>query len=102
MKLTVLERLMALSILPAEGDFTTLKIVRELREQLSFSEEEHAKLQFVVDENGTKWKAEAAEEKEFLFPGKAFSLIADALNKLDENKQLTENHCSLYEKFCIR
>ena len=46
MKLTVPERLILVNILPAESDYTTLKLVRKLRESLSFSEEEHKQLNF--------------------------------------------------------
>lgn len=41
MELSVLERLKLLECLPREGDYTTIKIVRELREALSFKENEH-------------------------------------------------------------
>jgi len=46
MKLTVQERVVLVTILPAEGDYTTIKLVRKLRESLSFSEEEHKQLNF--------------------------------------------------------
>lgn len=46
MKLTVPERLVLVNILPPEGDYTTLKLVRKLRESLSFSEEEHKQVNF--------------------------------------------------------
>ena len=40
MKLTIFERTRLLGILPPQGDILTLKILRKLRESLSFSEEE--------------------------------------------------------------
>lgn len=46
MKLTVPERLILVNVLPAESDYTTLKLVRKLRESLSFTEEEHKQLNF--------------------------------------------------------
>lgn len=46
MKLTIPERLVLVNILPVESDYTTLKLVRKLRESLSFSEEEHKQLNF--------------------------------------------------------
>ena len=36
LKLSVYERLVLLNILPKEGNFITLKIIRQLREDLSF------------------------------------------------------------------
>ncbi len=44
MKLSVGERLQLLALLPSEGEITSLKILRKLRESLSFSEEEHRSL----------------------------------------------------------
>jgi len=46
MKLTVLERLLLLNILPAEGSYTNLKLLREAKENLSFTEEENRELGF--------------------------------------------------------
>ena len=40
MELTSMERLKLVEILPPQGDILTLKIVRKLRETLSFTEEE--------------------------------------------------------------
>ena len=45
-KLSVLDRFTLLSILPQTGDFLTLKIMRKLREALSFNEEDHAAYRF--------------------------------------------------------
>lgn len=105
MKLTIIERLMALGLLPKEGDFTTLKIVRQVREDLSFSEEEHAALKFESKEDGVlAWQVDgvAADvlNKEIEIGAKASKVIADSLEKLDKEKKLTEQHFSLYEKFC--
>jgi hypothetical protein len=45
-ELDVLERITLLSILPKEGTFLNLKLVRLVREDLSFTEEENNGLQF--------------------------------------------------------
>ncbi len=46
MKLAVQERINLLNILPATGDDITLKVLRKLREALSFNEDEILKLNF--------------------------------------------------------
>ena len=46
MKLNVTERITLIGELPASGSFATLKLVRKLKESLSFSEEEHKNLCF--------------------------------------------------------
>ena len=102
MLLTILERLILLDILPKKGDFTTLKIVRKLREDLSFSEEEHAVLHFKqLDANQIQWDVEAAKDldTEITIGEKAADIIVEALKKLDEDKILQDNHYTLYEKF---
>jgi hypothetical protein len=101
MILDVLERLVLLSILPKEGDFTTLKIVRKLREDLSFTEEEHAVLKFEDVENGggVKWNYTAEDSKEIQIGEKASDVISKVLEKLSSDKKLGEHHLSLYEKF---
>jgi hypothetical protein len=108
--LTVYERITLLNILPKEGDFTTLKIVRQLRESLSFSEKEHKELSFkgsgdklddgsVVPQGRIMWNVNADKPKEILLGEKAKDIIADRLKELDKQKKLTEAHFSLYEKF---
>jgi len=54
MKLSVFERMILLNTLPAEGDLTTLKIVRGLRESLSFTEEEHAALNIRIGQDWSR------------------------------------------------
>ena len=51
-ELGVLERLKLLEILPAQGDISTIKIVRELRESLSFKEDEHVQFGIITKEPG--------------------------------------------------
>ena len=98
MKLTVLERLLLLNLLPVEGDLTTLRIVRDLRSELSFSEEEHAALQFKTEEERTTWK-EAVEPKEVTIGKRANQLIVDTLNARAEKGTLHQDYLSLCDKF---
>lgn len=101
MKLTVLERLVLLNILPKEGDLTTIRIVRELREVLSFSEAEHASLAFKPDGDGNmRWNAEADRDEDFIFQPRAYALIADTLEKLAKGEKMMEDYLSVYDKFC--
>ena len=97
MKLSVSNRLILLSIIPQQGDFTMLKIIRNMRDELSFSEEDHKKLQFRQEE-GLHWEA-GLEDKEINFGEKATDIITDAFKKLNEQKKLRIEHMELYEKF---
>jgi len=99
MELNVRDRLILLSILPQEGDFTTLKIVRQLREDLSFSEDDHKLLKFVQADNQIAWNPEGDHIKKVEFKPKSSEIVANALKELDKQKKLKEEHIDLYEKF---
>ena len=55
MKLSVLERVLLSQALPAQGSFTNLKLLREARETLSFTEEENKELKFEQNGDQLKW-----------------------------------------------
>ena len=97
MKLTVLERLTLLNTLPKEGDYTTLKIIRKLQDDLSFSEDEHKILQFQQEGEMLKWNP--LDDKEVAIGEKATDAIKSALKRLDETKQLRIDQVELYERF---
>lgn len=100
MILTTLERLLLLNILPKEGDFTTIKIVRKLREALSFTEEEHAVRKFNTSPEGnTTWTLGTPDAVEISIGEKAADMIVVELKKLNDEKKLSEQTFSLYEKF---
>jgi hypothetical protein len=98
LKLPVSDRIILLGILPKEGDFTTLKILRQMKDDLSFSEEEHKKLNFRQEGEMTFWE-EGLEDKEINFGEKATDIIVDAFKKLNDQKKLRIEQMELYEKF---
>lgn len=102
MKLAVVERLALLGILPQEGDFLTLKVVHDLRQALSFTEEEHVEFGLEIDQGAQqiRWKQSAARDVEIPVGPKAISIITLKLEELNKAEKLTPNHMSLYEKFC--
>lgn len=100
MKLNIFERINLLSILPMQGDFMTLKIIRQLREGLSFTEEEHKVLKFKqLDDGRVSWDAKATKEKDIRTGNKARSIIREVLEGLNKEKKLRDEHFTLYEKF---
>ena len=91
-----------LNILPLEGDFLTIKIVHDLRNDLGFSEEERAALQFEVGDDGqVKWLNESDKPKDVAIGEAGMVVIRSALAKLNEEKKLTEQHIPIYEKFVL-
>ena len=101
MKLTVFERITLLGVLPEHGNFVTLKIIRQLREALSFTEQELASLELKQDGERVTWNPAAAEPggSEIIIGEKATDIIVEALKKLNDEGKLTEQHFTLYEKF---
>ena len=100
MELNVFQRLLLLAILPDAGDITTIRIVQKLREDLSFSEEEHKVLQFETNTTtgATKWK-ETDLSKSVEIGTKAQELIVKQLRALDESKKLTAQHLPIWDLF---
>lgn len=98
MKLGVGDRIVLLSILPSEGDLSTIRIVHDLKQMLSFSEEEHESLQIKVEGDKIKWGG-GDGVKEISIGPRAHTLIAETLEELDGEKKITEDHLGLWEKF---
>jgi len=101
MQLGILERLVLLSVLPKEGDFMTLKVLRNLREDLSFSEAEHKELQFSrnAETGNIEWQKSGDKVKDITIGEKATDIVKAVLKKLDEEKKLSDDLYTVYEKF---
>jgi len=98
-KLSVRERLIILTILPQEGDAVTLRVLRKLQENLSFTEEEHQLYKFVQKDTTVTWDDTVEQEKDIEIGGKGRELIGTALAKLNDQKKLRMEHLDIYERF---
>ena len=98
-KLNIRDRMVLLNILPPTGDITTLRIVRQLREALSFSEQEHA--EFGIQQAGEMicWNPGVSAEKEIEIGPKALAIIQKTLGDMNKKELLREEHVPLYERF---
>ena len=99
--LNVLDRLLLLGLLgtaPAEGDLTMHRIVRTLRDDLGFSEQEHADLGLKSEDGRVTWSDTASTKTVDIGP-KATALIADLLTKASDAKQLRAEHLHLCDVF---
>lgn len=101
MQLSVRERLIILSFLPQEGDFLTLKLLRKLKEDLSFTEEEHRLYQFVENKDASTitWDDKVEQSKEIEIGNKTKEIIISALKNLNDQKKLKNSHYDIYIKF---
>ena len=99
--LNLFERVIVLSLLPAEGNFATLKIVNELKMELAPTSEEYSKAGLSDMENGgiqaKDWLA--VPEKEITFGEVSEGIVVNALKKLDKEMKLRNEHMTVYAKF---
>ncbi len=102
MRLGVIERLTLLQILPQQGDFLTLRIIHELRQALSFTEDETVEFGLEVDaaNQRVRWEPKAVKDVEIPIGPKAMSIIVAVLTGLGKDARLIESQLPLYEKFC--
>ena len=104
MKLSVLERLMAVGLLPEKGSFTNLKLIRVAREALSFNDGEHKALNFRVEKDPqgndlTRWNDAAVPDKEISLGEVVTHMIVKELKELNDKEELKPEQFTLYEKF---
>jgi hypothetical protein len=104
MELNVVDRINILGVLPKEGNALTLKIVRDLQDSLTLTEEEYNEFvrkrtlpdgRIVDDLKPDKINA----TKDVKIGAKANEIITEALKSLDEKKELHITLLSLYERF---
>lgn len=100
MEFTVLERLLLLNLLPQVGSIITLRVVQQLRAELSFSEDEIARMSLQEVGANITWNQDAEEPKLVEVGDTAKTIIAKRLRDLDESEQLQPQHLSLWEQFC--
>lgn len=105
MKLSVFERLLVLSCLPKQGDLTTIRLVHDLRNLLSFSEDEHKALDFQINKETKeiKWQRDKDKPQEYALGEKSISIIRENLEQtiqiLGDKKTVTEDHLIVLDKF---
>ena len=102
-ELTLFERYMCMGLFRLETNFADLLAIREIKEELSATEEESklAGLSRAFDGGTSAENWDAVKPKEIVFGDITKNMIVDALKKLDENEKLTNQHFSLYVKFII-
>ena len=104
-ELGLFDRLVCMALLPTEGSFATLKIIRETQMKLAPTDVEYAAagLRDDLATGGVTatlgWDKVLVVEIEFGIIAK--SLIVDALEKLNESEKLQQQHFNIYELFVV-
>jgi hypothetical protein len=99
MILTIKERFLLLSALPREGDISTIRILRQLRESLSFSEGDHAAFGIKQVGDQIHWDSTVPQDTDVDIGPKAHVLVQEALKAMNKAKKLTEDFLPLWDKF---
>ncbi len=99
MLLNVKQRLLLLNILPNEGTYDVLKIVRDQQALLSFTEEEHKRLKIQRQDGVFVWDEPADVPVEVHIGEVAATVVKRALRQLNEEGQLQMEFLPLYEHF---
>lgn len=98
MLFTVKERILLLGVLPpTSGSALYLRIIRKLREDLSFSEDEAAALN--IHEQDGMLLFNNGPEKEIEVGPVAVEFIAKSLREMDQSGRLSEDSLGLFERF---
>lgn len=100
MELNTLERIVLLNLLPKEGDIVTLRVVKEVQEEVGFKGEELEALNFKnTPQGGMMWDTKAGEKTIEVKIGKAaVGILLGHLKSLSESKRLPIDALSLYDK----
>ncbi len=99
MILNVHDRILLLGILPKENNYATLKILDELRMNLSYSEDETEEWGIVVDMDNNQVSWDENGEADIPIGETATGIIVDELRKRDKQEKLTLSLVPVYEKF---
>ena len=100
--LSVLNRILILSVLPKEGDLLTIKMLKNLKDKLNFSENEVKEFELRFVEGGNFiWNSTKAIDIEYELTDGEMKLISDGLKEVAKSKKLTEQHLELCEMFGI-
>lgn len=104
MLLNVQERLLLLQAFtppapPMQGSFAALRLLREFKENLSFSEEEHKEIELRPVDDKMRWNPDKAEDKEVEVGDVVRGMIVRRFKKLSEQDALIEAHLFIADKF---
>ena len=98
--LTISERFSIMELLPKEGNFATISLIRKLREKLSLTEEEIKQHNITTTDSIIRWSNNTEKEKEFsVFEEET---IEQQLIQLNKYNKMEDKHFSLYNKFVLK
>jgi hypothetical protein len=101
-KLTLSDRFALTAILPAEGSFTELIAIEDLKEKVSIIQKELDKYEIQSLPNGAiGWSQEKTKGVAFSydFTDREKEIVKKSLEALDADSKLNASHLNLYKEF---
>ena len=99
MQFNIQERLLLINAVGAvEGNLATLRIVRDLQQELGFSEEEHKKIGFVQKGDQITWDPKVQLVKEVSIGPAALDAALAMFKSMDAMQKLTMENLPIYER----
>jgi len=98
-KFCVLERVVLPNLLPREENVFTLRIIKQFKKDLGFSEEELKLIEFRQEGEEARWNPSKDPMKEVEMGEIVENLLVEALKKLNDQKKLSDDTLPLYERF---
>lgn len=100
MELGVKERLVLnASLQGVRGNVAQLRILRELREELSFSEEEIKRLELRQEAGNFIWNPQKEARKKVEIGTEANKIIVERLKELSAEGMLLDDHLDIIDRF---
>ena len=98
MTLTIMERMLALGVLPEKGNLAQMRMHNGLIAKIGLSPEEISEYEVTQEGDQMKWRQDIPQEKEIELKPAEIVFIADALKKKDKDGELVPQHMTLYDK----
>lgn len=100
-ELSVLNRILILSVVPVEGDLLTMRVVKNFREKVSFTENELVEFNLKNNNGMFTWDRNKERKIEFEITPKETEMIKEGIEKLNKENKLTEQFIELCDMFEI-
>jgi hypothetical protein len=96
--LGVLDRLTLMNVLPNEGGLVTMRVAKDARKKLGFSQAEQKEAEFKDLPGGRLEWNDDYPEKEMVFTEAEYKMLKDKLKELADKEKLTPQTLEVYEK----
>lgn len=102
MKLSIIDRLALLSVLPKQGDFLTLQVAKRLLDRVNFSAKEKTDFALQQTSDGrVGWDETKATNAEFEFSDDEHTMIVAELRRRNDERTLGMDHFGIYRAFVL-